>query len=79
MARPTRSIGNENAENEVVDLEGAELMEAPAESVETQLVEVERGNQEEVVDAIDGDQLETDVDQLVDHADNVEALSLIHI
>lgn len=73
MARPTRSIGNENAENEVVDLEGAELMEAPQESVETQLVEVERGNQEEVVEAIDGDQLETDVDQLVDHADNVEA------
>lgn len=73
MARPTRNIGNENAENENLDLSNTELMETPEESVETQLVEVERGNQEDVVDAIDGDQLENDVDQLVDHADNVEA------
>lgn len=73
MARPTRNIGNENVDNEIVNLDGSEIMERPEDSVETQLVEVERGGAEELVDAIDGDQLENDVDQLVSHAENVES------
>lgn len=73
MARPARSIGNENVENEIVNLDGSEIMERPEDSVETQLVDVERGGAEDLVEAIDGDQLEGDIDQLVSHAENVEA------
>ena len=72
MARVGSRIGNEDYENQEVNVEG-ELMERPEESVETQLIEVDNETRDADVLDIDADQLDADTAQLERHADNVAA------
>lgn len=72
MARVGSRIGNEDYENQDVNVEG-ELMERPEDSVETQLIEVDNETRDADVLDIDADQLDSDTAQLERHADNVAA------
>lgn len=72
MARVGSRIGNEDYDNQVVDVEG-EIMERPEDSVETQLIEVDNETRDADVLDIDADQLDADTAQLERHADNVAA------